>query len=86
MSDNTIAALPREETLTLLLDGLYDYLTSARQIIEFARGMAQGLGGEPLAVLDHLLAEHERHHRLVRLSHRVLTNSTTPKAGGVDDD
>ncbi|WP_068056221.1 hypothetical protein [Nocardia xishanensis] len=84
MSDNTIVPLSREETLTLLLDGLPDYLASVHRIIEFARGMATAVGGEPLTVLEHLLAEHERPDRLVRLSHRALKTPPGTDTGGAD--
>ncbi|MGV9823460.1 hypothetical protein [Nocardia xishanensis] len=84
MSDNMIVPLSREETLTLLLDGLPDYLASARRIIEFAGGMATAVGGEPRTVFEHLLAEHERPDRLVRLSHRALKSARGTEAGGTD--
>ncbi|MEU2258454.1 hypothetical protein ABZ540_35410 [Nocardia xishanensis] len=84
MSDDTIVALSREETITLLLDGLPDYLASVHRIIDFARGMATAVGGEPLTVLEHLLDEHERPDRLVRLSYRALKPLRGTDTGGGD--
>ncbi|MET8779088.1 hypothetical protein ABZV58_29140 [Nocardia sp. NPDC004654] len=84
MSDDTIVALSREETLTLLLDGLPDYLASVHRIIEFAYGMAARLGGESFTALEHLLDQHERTDRLVRVSHRALKPLRGTDIGGAD--
>ncbi|MEV0027828.1 hypothetical protein [Nocardia sp. NPDC050793] len=82
MPDDEIRPLSREETLTLLLEGLPEYLASVHRIIEFARGMAEGLGGDTRVVMDHLLDRHERPERLVRLSVHALRTPPDSEAGG----
>lgn len=73
--------LPRQEALIVLLEGLTDYFASVRQLLGAGQVMARLLGGDHLVVFTQLLAEHERHDRAVRLTHRALLHRPRPASG-----
>jgi len=71
--------LPREDAVTVLMESLTGYFASVRQLLGAGQAMARLLGGEHLVVFAQMLAEHERHDRAVRLTHRALLHRAEPR-------
>ncbi len=76
------APLPRAEVPTVLLESLTGYFASVQQLLGAGQVMARLLGGDHLVVFAQMLAEHERHDRAVRLTHRALLQHAEPRNRG----
>ncbi|WP_157172092.1 hypothetical protein [Nocardia higoensis] len=73
--------LPREEALAVLVEGLTGYFASVRQLLGAGQAMARLLGDDHLVVFAQMLAEHERHDRVVHLTHHALLHRPHPRSG-----
>ncbi|WP_406274536.1 hypothetical protein OH799_01370 [Nocardia sp. NBC_00881] len=69
----TAMPLTRDELTAELLAALGQHLDTTTQLVTFAQGIADALGGDALAVLNYLATRYEHTDRLVRLYHQALT-------------
>ncbi|MGW0052585.1 hypothetical protein [Nocardia nova] len=72
MGNSTAQPLSRDETVTVLLDALEPYIASTRHALGVAHTMATVIGGEPLDLLNHAIADYQPRERLVRTASRAL--------------
>ncbi|NKY86557.1 hypothetical protein [Nocardia veterana] len=80
MGDSTAQPLSRDETVTVLLDALEPYIASAQHALRVAHAMATVIGGEPLDLLNHAIADYRIRERLVRTASRALRTQSSPGA------
>ncbi|MCC3311435.1 MULTISPECIES: hypothetical protein [Nocardia] len=78
MCASTAQPLSRDDTVTVLLDALEPYIASARHALGVAHAMATVVGGEPLDLLNHAVADYQRREKLVRAASRALRAFTSP--------
>ncbi|MBF4999147.1 hypothetical protein IRT45_18530 [Nocardia sp. BSTN01] len=77
MSESTVKPLSRDETVALLVEALGPYIASTRRALGIAHTMATVVGGEPLTLLNHAIADYRTHERLVRVTYRALRSSAS---------
>lgn len=80
MGNSTAQPLSRDDTVTVLLDALDPYIASTRHALGVAHAMATVIGGEPLDLLNHAIADYQPRERLVRSASRALRAQSSPGA------